>query len=90
MEGKFIPEDIIYKCVVTATDHPRKVYLGAAEGNFKQQYYNNKKSFRNWKYANEISLSKCIWEMKDKHNISPNLIWCIVKSVPGYPNISKK
>ena len=28
--------------------------------------------------------------MKDKHNISPNLMWCIVKSVPGYSNISKR
>ena len=66
------------------------VYLGIAEGNFKQQYYNHEKSFRNQKYANETSLSKYIWEMKDKHNISPNLMWCIVKSVPGYSNISKR
>ena len=28
--------------------------------------------------------------MKDKHNISPDLMWCIVKSVPGYSNISKR
>ena len=77
-------------CVVTATVHPRKVYLGAAEGDFKQRYYNHKKSFRNRKYATETSLSKHIWEMKDKHNISPNLIWCIIKSVPGYSNISKR
>ena len=28
--------------------------------------------------------------MKDKHNISPNLMWCIVKSVACYPNISKR
>ena len=27
--------------------------------------------------------------MKDK-NTTPNLMWCIVKSVPGYSNISKK
>ena len=87
MEGKCRSEDIIYKCVVTATGHPRKVYLGTAEGNFKQRYYNHKKSFRNWKYANETSLSKCIWEMKDKHNISPNLMWCIVKSVSDHSNI---
>ena len=34
--------------------------------------------------TNETSSSKYIWEMKDKYNISPNLMWCIVKSVPGY------
>ena len=33
LEGKYRSEDIIYKYVVTATGHPRKVYLGTAEGN---------------------------------------------------------
>ena len=61
-----------------------------AEGDFKQRYYNHKKSFRNRKYACETSLSKYIWEMKDKDNISPNLMWFIVKSVPGYSNILKR
>ena len=67
-----------------------KVYLGTAEGDFKQRYQNHKKSFRNPKYANETSLPKYIWEIKDKQNISPNLMRCIVKSVPGYSNISKR
>ena len=90
LEGKCRSEDMIYKCVVTVTGHPRKVYLGTAEGDFKQRYYNHKKSFKNRKYANETSLSKYIWEMKDKHNTTPNLTWCTVKSVPGYSNISKR
>ena len=47
LEGKCRFKDIIYKYVVTATGHPLKVYLGTAEGDFKQQYYNHKKSFRN-------------------------------------------
>ena len=29
-------EDIVYKCVVTATGHPQKVYLSTAEGDFRQ------------------------------------------------------
>ena len=37
----------IYKCVVTVTGHPQKVYLGTAEGHFKQRYYKHKNSFRN-------------------------------------------
>ena len=69
---------------------PAKFYLGTAEGDFKQQYYRHKKLFRNRKYATGTFLSKHIWEMKDKHNISLNLIWCIVKSVPGYSNILKR
>ena len=70
--------------------HPWKRLLGTAEGDFKQRYYKHKKSFRNQKYANDTSLSKYIWEMKDKHNTTPTLMWCIVKSVPGYSNISKR
>ena len=84
MEGECRSEDIIYKCVVTATGHLRKVYLGTAEGDFKHRYYNHKKPFRNRKCANETLLSKYIWELKNKHNISPNL------SVPGYSNILKR
>ena len=87
LEGKCRSEGIICKCAVAATGQTRKVYLDTAEGNFKQGYYNHKKSFRNRKYVNETSLSKYIWEMKD---ISPNLMWFIVKSVPDYSNISRR
>ena len=90
MQGKCRSEDIIYKCAVTATGHPQKDYLGTGEDDFKQRYCNQKKPFRNRKYANETSLSKYIREMKDKHNISSNLMWYIVKSVSGYSNISKR
>ena len=90
LEGNCRSKDIICKCVVTAAGHPRKAYLGTAEGNFQQRYYSDKKTIRNHKYANETSLSKYICKMKDKHNVCPNLFWCIVKSVPGYSNISKR
>ena len=78
MEGKCRSEDIMYKCVVTAIGHPQKAYLGTAEGDLRQRYYNHQKSFRYRKYANQILLSKYICEMKNKHNTTPNLIWCIV------------
>ena len=58
LEGKYRSEDIIYKCALTATGHPRNVYLGTGEGDFKRRYYSHKKSFRNRKYANETSLPK--------------------------------
>ena len=28
--------------------------------------------------------------MKDKHNTTPDLMWCIVKRLPGYSTISKR
>ena len=90
LDGKCRSENIIYKCVATATGHLDKVYLGTAEGDFKQRFYNHKKSFKNKSYANDTTLSKYIWEMKQKHNITPTLKWYIVKSVPSYSNVSKK
>ena len=60
LKNKCRSNDIIYKCVVTAKGHPQKVYLGTKEGEFKQRYYNHKKSFRNQNYANDTSLSKYI------------------------------
>ena len=56
----------------------------------KPRYYNHTKLFRNRKHAKETSLSKYICKMKDKHNTTPDLIWCIVKRLPGYSNISKR
>ena len=90
MEGKCRSEDIIYKCIVTAKGHPQKAYLGTVEGDFEQRYHNHRKSPRNRKHANDTSLSKYIREMKDKHNAIPTLIWCIVKSIPGYSNFLKR
>ena len=90
LEGKCRSQDVIYKCIATATGHPRKAYLGTAEGEFKQRFYNHKKSFKNRRYANETSLSAYMWEMKDKYNIIPELKWYIVKTVPGYSNITKR
>ena len=43
MEGQLRPKNVIYKCVVTATGHPQKVYLGTAEGHIKQRHCNHKK-----------------------------------------------
>ena len=63
---------------------------GTTEGEFKKRFYNHKKSFKNRGYASDTSLSKYIWEMKDKHNETPTLKWSIVKSIPVYSNISKK
>ena len=47
LEYKCRSKFITYKYVVTATGYPQKFYLGTAEGNFDQRYYNCKKLFRN-------------------------------------------
>ena len=48
--------DIIYKCNVLSPDKPNKVYLGNAEGDFKQRFYNHRKSFNDEGSANNSTL----------------------------------
>ena len=69
---------------------PDKVYLEKAERDFKKRYNNHTKSFKHERYANETTLSKFVWEMKEIHNENPTLAWSIVKRVPSYSNVSKK
>ena len=90
LDGNCQQNDLIYKCIASTSVNPDKVYLGTAEGEFKKRYYNHDKSFRHRSYANETTLSKYVWEIKDKCNEMPSLKWSAVKSVPGCSNISKR
>ena len=90
LDGNYQASDIIYKCIASTTVNPNKIYLETAEGNFKKRYYNHKTSFKNREKANDTTLSKYVWEVKDKYKETPSLKWSIVKSVPGYSNITKK
>ena len=38
---------------------------------------------------NKTTLAKYVWELKQKHKITPSLKWYIIKSVPSYSNITK-
>ena len=81
--------DIIYKCTESSPDKSKKVYLRTAEGDFKNRFYNHRKSFKNEGSANNTTLPKYISELKETLNLSPALIWSPNK-VPPYSNISKK
>ena len=82
-------ENITYKCIVSTSGHPDKVYLGTAEGDFKKRYYNHISSFKNETQMNKTTLEKYVWKQKQRHNVKPTLKWYIVKSVPSYSNITK-
>ena len=90
LNGQCQVTDIIYKCTVLSPDKPNKVYLGTAEGDFRKRFYNHRKSFNNEGSANDTTLSKYIWELKETSNSSLTLVWSIAKKVPPYSNISKK
>ena len=90
LDGNCQQNDVIYKCIASTSVNPDKLYLETAEGEFKKRYYNHNKSFRHRSYANKTTLSKYVWEIKDKCNEMPSLKWSVVKSVPGYSNNSKR
>ena len=41
LDVKCRAENIFYKCVASVDGYPNKVYLGAAESDFKQRFYNH-------------------------------------------------
>ena len=82
---------VVYKCTVSATlNFPEQVYLAVAEGDWKQRFYNHKNSIKSESYRNDTTLSSYLWGLRGKHNVFPTLTWSVVKSVPGYSNISKR
>ena len=90
LDGLYQTNDIIHNCIVSTKNTPEKVYLGTAEGDFTKRYYNHKKSFKNRLYECDTTLSRCIWETRDKYAEEPTLKWSIVKWVPSYSNITKR
>ena len=83
MEGKRRTENILYKCIVSISGFPDKVYLGAAEGHFKKRYYNHISSSKNETQMNKTTLTK------QRHNITPTLKWHIFKPVQFYSSVTK-
>ena len=91
MNGKCQVQNVVSNCTMSATPNfPKRVYLGVAEGDWKQRFYNHKKSIKNKSYRNDTTLSSYLWDLREKHNVFPTLTWSVVKSVPRYFNISKR
>ena len=57
LNGNCKVQSVIYKCTVSATQtFKQRVYLGIAEGNWKQSLYNHRQFFKNKKRKNYITL----------------------------------
>ena len=61
LNGTCKQSSVVYKCDVSAPNHPDKVYIGLTEKDFKTR----KLSINNAKYKNSTSLSTYVWELKD-------------------------
>ena len=65
LNGNCKVDNVIYKCTVSATKtFKQRAYLGIAENDWKQRYYNHKKSFKNIAYRHDTSLSSYLWDLK--------------------------
>ena len=69
---------------------PKQAYLDVAEGDWKQRFYNHKKSIKNKNYRNDTTLSSYLRDLREKYNVFPTLTWSVVKLVPGYSYIFKR
>ena len=91
LNGNCKVQNFIYKCTVSATQmFKQRVYLGIAEGNWKQRLYNHRQSFKDKKHKNDTALSSYLWDLKENHNQIPKLAWSVVRFAPGYSNILKR
>ena len=63
----------MYKFVATIAGLPQRTYLIKTEGDFKRRCYNHKMSFTKESHAKDTSLSKEVWESKEKSDIAPDL-----------------
>ena len=60
LDGKCRAENVVYKCIASVHGNPNKVYLGTAEGDFRQRFYNHRMSFNNEGHSTGTTLSKYI------------------------------
>ena len=77
IDGRCLEKAIIYKATVT-TSESSKFYIGATEQTFKKRFPKHKDSFAKRKFSTATSLSKYIWDIKDK-GLDYSLKWEILK-----------
>ena len=56
----------MYKCIASVDGYPNEVYLGTAEGDFKQRFYNHWMSFNNEGHSTDTTIPKYVWEGEKK------------------------
>ena len=76
VDGKCLLQNVIYKATVK-TEENTKQYVGSSGLTFKSRYTRHKCYFDNYKYRFKTTLSKYIWELKDK-NLDFNIKWEIL------------
>ena len=81
-------ESVVYKATVTSNEE-RNIYIGSTEGSFKQRYTQHKSDIRNEKGKNKTTLSKYMWDMKEKGKHA-EIEWSILKKCKKYGSGSRR
>ena len=68
MDGKCKTMDTVYDCCVTSH-----------EPQWKNRYYNHKKSFSYKRYSHETTLSSYVWYLKETLDVTPDLKLSLVR-----------
>ena len=91
VNGNCRVENVGCKCVVSTTKKSKEhVYIGVAESDWKQHYYNHTMSFENQERKTDTALSTFLWELQKSIKETPKLTWSVSKVVLRYSNISKR
>ena len=83
LDGKCLPNCIVYSAEVTTNNENKALYIGLAENSFKQRYTNHLSSFNNIQYKDSTALSKYIWDLKNKEK-KFEIKWSILKKTNAY------
>ena len=86
MPGKCQTTSLIYQASVK-TDEKTETYVGLTVNSFKKRYSGHKSSFKHNKRRHETTLSKYIWDLKDK-NVDYTLSWTILARAQPFTKVT--
>ena len=92
LDGKCLTTNVNYSAVVSyggrRVPNIKKTYISLTEPQWEKRYRVHQHTFNTRGTPNDTSLSKYIWELKDK-GIAYDIKWSILKRAPGYRKNSK-
>ena len=89
LQKKCLLDCIVYKAEVVTNNSEPKEYIGMTGNTFKKRLYNHNKSFKNDIYRNNTELSKYVWNLKEKQQVS-TINWSILKRAASYSSGGKR
>ena len=90
LDGNCLLDNMVYQASVTDVSNigTEETYIGMTGDTFKHRVKNHEKSFKHRKYEKETSLSKYIWNQKDK-NTEVDLHWRIIDRAPTFSPVTR-